>query len=110
MIDETISRIENRIKNSTLMQEGNKGELLKLVADLKGEITELSKTHPAHAESIAGFTDISSHEAVRDDKHADLLKLSSDGLLASVREFEQSHPRLVSIANTISNTLSNMGI
>ncbi len=110
MIQETINRIENKIKKTKLMQEENKDELLKLVAELKSEITELSKTHPEHAESIIGFADLSAHEAVRDVRNPHLSKLSSEGLRASVREFEQSHPRLVNIVNVISNTLSNMGI
>lgn len=110
MIQDTISRIENRIRQATLAHEGSREDLLKLVADLKGEITELSKTHPEQAESIAGFADLSAHEAVRDVKNPHLSKLSTEGLLASVREFEQTHPRLVNIVNIISNTLSNMGI
>lgn len=110
MIQETLDRIETKIKKTKLMQGENKDELLKLVAELKSEITELSKTHPEHAESIAGFADLSAHEAVRGVKNPHLSKLSTEGLLASVREFEQSHPRLVNIVNTISNTLSSMGI
>ncbi|MDA1107020.1 MAG: DUF4404 family protein [Proteobacteria bacterium] len=110
MIQETIGRIEDKIKKTKLMQGENKDELLHLVAELKSEVMALSKTHPEQAESIAGFADISAHEAVRDVRNPDLSKLSTEGLLASVREFEQSHPRLVSIVNVISNTLSNMGI
>ena len=110
MIQETIGRIEDKIKKTKLIHEENKDELLHLVAELKSEITALSKTHPEQAESIAGFADLSAHEAVRDVKNPHLSELSTEGLLASVREFEQSHPRLVSIVNVISNTLSNMGI
>jgi hypothetical protein len=33
-----------------------------------------------------------------------------DGLRASVTEFEESHPNLVRIVNSICNTLSNLGI
>jgi hypothetical protein len=36
--------------------------------------------------------------------------LSLAGLSSSVEEFEQSHPRLVQIANAISNALANLGI
>jgi Domain of unknown function (DUF4404) len=32
------------------------------------------------------------------------------GLRSSVDGFEQSHPKLVQIVNSISNTLSNLGI
>lgn len=110
MIQDTISRIEGKLKKTPLIHGENKDELLKLVDELRREVTDLSKTHPEQAESIAGFADISAHEAVRDVRNPHLSKLSTEGLLASVREFEQSHPRLVSIVNIISNTLSNMGI
>jgi len=39
-----------------------------------------------------------------------LRELSVRGLQSSVEGFEKSNPRLVEIVNTISNTLSNLGI
>ena len=76
----------------------------------KSEVAELSKTHDEEAQSIAGFTQVSAHEATRDEPNPALLKHSLDGLAASVEGFEQSNPRLVDIVNRICTTLSNLGI
>jgi queuine/archaeosine tRNA-ribosyltransferase len=81
-----------------------------LLGTLKSEVAKLSQTHGEQAESIAGFTQLSAHEATRTEQNPELLKLSLDGLGSSVRGFEESHPRLVRIVNAISNTLANLGI
>jgi uncharacterized protein DUF4404 len=110
MIEDTIGKIEARIKAADSVKEERRQELLNLLATLKSEIGELSKTHGEQAESIAGFTDLSAHEATRSEQNPDLLNLSLQGLGSSVQGFEESHPRLVQIVNAISNTLSNLGI
>ena len=69
-----------------------------------------SKTQQEQAQSIAGFAEVSTHEATRTEQDPELLKLSLEGLGSSVRGFEESHPRLVQIVNSISSTLSNLGI
>jgi hypothetical protein len=73
-------------------------------------VANLSKTHEEQAQSIAGFAEISTHEAIRSEQNPRLLKLSLEGLSSSVDELEKSHPRLVQIVNAISHTLSNLGI
>jgi len=110
MIEETIRRIEARIQGAESVKDERKGELLHLLATLKDEVAELSKTHGEHAESIAGFTQVSAHEATREPQDPELLKLSLEGLASSVEGFEQSHPRLVHAVNAISQTLANLGI
>jgi hypothetical protein len=110
MIEDTIGKIEARIQGADAVKEERRQELLQLLATLKSEVAELSKTHGEQAESIAGFADISTHEATRAEQNPELLKLSLEGLGSSVQEFEESHPRLVQIVNGISNTLSNLGI
>jgi hypothetical protein len=110
MINETLAKIEERIRSSQSVREERRRELLDLLGTLKGEIGELSKTNEPQAQSIAGFTDVSTHEATRSEKNSDLLKISLDGLSGSVTGFEKSHPRLVQIVNSISTTLSNLGI
>jgi hypothetical protein len=77
---------------------------------LKTEISKLSKTSAEDAQSITGFTEVSIHEAMREEKNPQLLKLSLKGLSTSVERFENSHPKLVGIVNSICNTLSNIGI
>ena len=110
MINETISKIEERIRVAGKMGGEQKTELLKLLAELKSEVTNLASTHEDDAHSIAGFTDVSTHEATRGSRKPELMDQSLQGLAASVRGFEESHPRLVQLVNSISTTLSNLGI
>lgn len=110
MIEDTIGKIEARIQGAETIKEERRKELLSLLGTLKAEVAELSKTHGEQAESIAGFAEVSAHEATRTEQNPELLKLSLDGLSTSVSELEKSHPRLVQIVNAISNTLSNLGI
>lgn len=110
MIDDTLSKIEAKIQNSESIKDERKRDLLQLLGTLKSEIAELSKTHGEEAQSIAGFTQVSTHEATRSEQNPELLNLSLKGLSSSVEGFEKSHPRLVQIVNAISSTLSNLGI
>ena len=110
MIEDTIGKIEAKIQNADAIKEDRRRELLQLLGTLKSEVAELSKTHGEQAESIAGFAELSTHEATRSEQNPQLLKLSLKGLNSSVEELERSHPHLVRIVNAISNTLSNLGI
>jgi hypothetical protein len=110
MIEKTISEIEAQIGGAEAVSAERKQELLKLLATLKTEVAELSKTHGEQADSIAGFAKISAHEATRMKQNPQLRELSLKGLESSASGFEQSHPRLVQIVNTISKTLSDLGI
>jgi hypothetical protein len=110
MIEDTIGKIEARIQNAESVKEERRKELLELLGTLKSEVSELSKTHSDEAQSIAGFTAVSAHEATRSKRDPKLLRLSLEGLGSSVAGFEGSHPRLVHIVNAISNTLANLGI
>ena len=110
MIEDTLQEIESRLKGSESIREERRAELLELLTTLKSEVAELSKTHGEEAQSIAGFTSISAHEATRAEQNPELLNLSLKGLTSSVEGFETSHPQLVRIVNSISQTLSNLGI
>ena len=110
MIEETVGKIEDKIRGMDALKDNRKQELLKLLGTLKSEIGSLSKTHGEQAQSIAGFTEISAHEATRSKQNPELLELSLKGLSSSVDGFEKSHPRLVQIVNSLSQTLSNLGI
>ena len=110
MIEDTIGKIEAKIQSSEAIKEERRRELLSLLGTLKAEVAKLSKTHQEQAESIAGFAEVSTHEATRTQQDQKLLKLSLEALDSSVGGFERSHPRLVQIVNSISNTLSNLGI
>jgi hypothetical protein len=110
MIEDTLAKIEARLKSAEAIPAEKRRELQQLLATLKAEVGKLSKTHAEQAQSIAGFTEVSAHEATRERQNPQLLKLSLNGLKSSVEEFEKSHPKLVDIVNSISNTLANLGI
>ena len=110
MIENTLGEIEARIHESGAVRPEQKQELLGLLATLKTEIDSLAKTNADQASSITGFAQVSAHEATRADQNTQLRELSVRGLRSSVDGFEQSHPKLVQIVNSISNTLSNLGI
>jgi len=110
MIEDTIGKIEAKLQGADSIKDERKRELLQLLGTLKSEVAELSRTHSEQAQSIARFTELSTHEATRSEQNPHLLKLSLQGLESSVEGFEESHPRLVQIVNAISSTLSNLGI
>ena len=110
MIQDRLDKIEERLKQSEEVKESDKIELLNLVATLRTEIADLSNTHHEHAESIAGFAELSTHEATRREKSPALLDISIQGLTSSVQDFEISHPTLVGIINRFCIMLYNLGI
>jgi hypothetical protein len=110
MIEKTIGEIEAKIRGADSVSDERKRELLQLLGTLKSEVGALSKTDGEHAQSIAEFAKISTHEATREKQNPQLREISVNGLRSSVEGFEQSHPKLVQIVNSISNTLSNLGI
>jgi hypothetical protein len=110
MVQKTIEKIEEKIRTNNSLTLQNKTELLNLLEALKPEITKLSEAQSEHAESIAGFVERSAHEATRHEKNTTLLKIASDGLSASVKGFESSHPKLVETVNYIAIALSNIGL
>jgi len=110
MINQTISEIEAKIGSSEAVRPEQRRELLALLATLKTEIADLSQTDEEKADSIAGFTQVSAHEAVRAQRNEQLRKLSLQGLQSSVEDLEQSHPRLIQIVNRISQMFSDVGI
>jgi hypothetical protein len=110
MLQQTIDKIEQRLRNTEVISEENKSELINLVSTLKVEIADLSKTHNEQAESITGFAEVSTREATRQERNSELLKLSIQGLGSSVQGFESSHPRLVKVVNDLCSMLSNLGI
>jgi len=91
MIKNIIGEIETKIHAESISPD-RKNELLKLVSSLKSEIAALETRHAANMQTHA------------------VLKKSTEELRSSIEGFEQSHPKLVQAVNSISNTLSNVGI
>lgn len=90
MIEQTISKIEERLRHSRTLGPDDKAELEALLGQLRAEASGLVGQPTAAA---AGSTP----------------SLAAD-LGASVAGFEQSHPRLIELVNRISTTLANLGI
>ncbi len=107
---DTISKIEERIRGAGALNEDNRAELLDLLGKLKSQIGALSETNREQAQSIAGFTEVSAHEATRGERNDNSLKHSILGLESSVKNLEGSHPQLVAVVNRIATMLANMGI
>ena len=110
MVQHTIKQIGEMIRKNKSLDEKNKAQLLYLLSTLKPEIEKLSKVQAEHKESVAGFMERSTHEALRKEKNPTLLKLAIDALSASVKGFEASHPKLVENVNCIAIELANIGI
>jgi len=110
MIQDTIDKIEKRLRDADKLSPESREELTRLLAELKAEVAGITDSHAEQARSIAGFADVSTHEAVRSQTNRKSLDYSLEGLRASVEEFEQSHPGLVGVVNRICTALSNLGI
>ncbi|MFA6093287.1 MAG: DUF4404 family protein [Elusimicrobiota bacterium] len=110
MLEETLRKLENAVRNIRSAERNDKQELLTLLTKLTTEVQELSRTHTEHAHSIAGFAELSAHEAARKDKSPDLLAHSVKGLSLSVDEFRTSHPRLVETIDGLCTMLARIGI
>ncbi len=110
MIKDTIAKIEERLAQAGVLTTEQRSELLRLLATLKGEVEGISGIEPEKAQSIAGFTAVSTHEATRETRNQELVDLSLRGLQHSVEGFEVSHPGLVQVVNSICTTLASLGI
>jgi ABC-type transporter Mla subunit MlaD len=110
MLNETLARIEKTVSQASAIDDTTRKELLGLVGSLRSEVSQLAQTHDDHAQSIAGFAQVSTHEATRAEPNEQLLKHGLDGLSAAVREFEATHPRLTNTVNSIHQLLTNIGV
>lgn len=110
MITESIKKIEIRINDSAALTDNKKKELITLLANLKEEINQLPDKHNESIESMAGFMEVSTMEAMRSEKNPQLIDLAIEGFTSSSREFESSHPNLTNYVNRICDMLANLGI
>lgn len=109
MLSDTLKRIENRLAAAGLEPQ-RRAELEALLAELRAELGELGEADGDRARSVAGFTEISSHEALRQPGDRNLQELSLQGLGASVEGLEADYPRLVRVVNALCDFLSGMGV
>jgi hypothetical protein len=110
ILEYRIGIIESTIQSARNIPSDRKGELLTMVAGLKSELTNLSKTHHEEAASITRFADASAHEVSRSKKNPKLADTALRGLRVSIQGLEDSHPVLVAAVNRFATALSNMGL
>ncbi len=110
MIDETIRRIEDRIRGSGQVDENRRKELLDLVARLRGEVRQLSETNQQAAHDITARAEDSVREVTEGERNEESLKRVLDQLNEEVERFGVSHPTLAGIVNSIGQTLWRIGI
>jgi Domain of unknown function (DUF4404) len=110
MISERLARLEATLRNNTTIPEVARQELLALVVELKTEVAPLASTHGEIAQEIAGSAEAAVHATVQEEPHPERASEAVQGLAASVRQFEVSHPRLVEIVDQLALMLSNLGI
>ena len=110
MIENTIGEIEAKIQGASSISDERKHELLQLLDMLRSETGALAKTHGEQAQTIADSVHASAQQATSENQNTDLLENSVAGLRSSVEGFEKSHPQLVQVVNSLSHTLSNLGI
>lgn len=110
MIDDTVSKIEERIANMKSVDEARKQELLGLIATLRTEVLSLAETRADDAETIARYAELSAHEVTRAGSNPKLQRITLEGLETSVEGFEAEHPQLASIVGRICKSLSDIGI
>jgi hypothetical protein len=99
MVEDRISNIEARVKDSSGMPEATRAELLGLLATLRAELGGVNKEHLERAEGSAA-----PHQP------GESLDESVGGLTGTVTALEAHHPRLAELANRVAVTLSNIGI
>ena len=105
-----IVNIENKIRNSSIQSE-NREQLLSLLNELKGEIEKLSsEDQHEKLSSVGSFAEAGANEVARDGGSKSILDIALHGLSESVKEFEESHPKLVQTINSICTQLSNSGL
>jgi hypothetical protein len=109
MTDPKLAQLEAEIQQAGITPE-KKAELARLIGALRAELSQLPEAHADQAKSIAGFAQVSAHEATRPKRRRELLETALEGLEKSVEEFEATHPRLVQVVGSLSAALSNVGL
>jgi hypothetical protein len=105
MIRDTIRKLEDRIRAAGGATEETRRDLLGLLAELRGELEGLEDTHAADARTIAGRTLEAANGETFEESEGRLHDLE-----ASVREFEETHPRLLAVVRSLLRTLADAGI
>ena len=98
MIEETLRRLEERIRASESAGDNTRADLLDLVAKLRAEFSEVAAAHHDEAAAIARQADLAAQAGPVADIEESML------------EFDSAHPRLVALFRSLMRTLADAGI
>ena len=101
MIEDTLRKLEERIRASESAGDGARGDLLALVAELRSEFAEVAESHGEDAAAIAAHTE----RIAGDDKGP-----ATGAVADSMLEFESAHPRITGLLQSLMRTLADAGI
>ncbi len=102
MVEDTLRRLEERIRASKRTGEETRAELLSLVSALRSELSAAAETHGEDAMAVARHA-----EAVAS---GDAPPADGDEIEDALRGFETAHPRLVGLVQSFMRTLGDAGI
>jgi hypothetical protein len=105
MIHDKLKAIEEKISDSSSMKPENKEAVLELLSELKNEIGEVSDEN---ADQLANLNSLKEIDKPSEDDG--LLKSVFNEVEETVQAFEESHPKLVQVVNSICTQLSNSGL
>ncbi|MCM8530490.1 MAG: DUF4404 family protein [Lentisphaeraceae bacterium] len=101
MVEDKLNKIEEKISQSENMTDENKAQVLELLKELKGEISSES--------SATEDTGIEKNISEIDSENEGFIKSAFNDINETINDFEESHPKLVQIVNSICTQLSNSG-
>jgi hypothetical protein len=106
MIEETLRKLEERIRSSERADDGARADLLELVGELRAEFAAVAETHRDDAAAIAKAAGNVSGNVSGSADGED----PAGGVEDSMLEFESAHPRIVGIFHSLMRTLADAGI
>ncbi len=107
MIEDKLKTIEETIANSPSMQNENKEAVLNLLSELKDEIKEVSEEKSKELAGLEGLNKLHNSDSKENDG---LLRNAINEVNDTVKTFEENHPKLVQLVNSICTQLSNAGL
>ncbi|MEA1927973.1 MAG: DUF4404 family protein [Candidatus Auribacterota bacterium] len=110
MIDKTVGKLEETVAGATAISDKKRTQLLKLISELKSEISTLSETDKDSALDIINKTHASARHAIQEESDENQFASGLEDLKSTVDTFEVSHPGLVSVVNSLCNALADLGI
>lgn len=109
MPENKIDKIKEIINSSENLSHEKKEKTSQLLEELSAELSQL-KIAEEKLDSVTDFAQISHKELSKKESDGGLIDIALSGLKKSVEDFEEEHPQLTSVINSICTNLSNTGL